>query len=155
MPKSKAELPQATITETTQSVKVIADPQQVDLGLNGHLWHDGKQILVYKGYQDGTAVAAQVYHRLSQETDLNKKPFTFSKHRRGLVHSDPVWKSPKKVSGLELLDYLARWFIPCQLLTNANGQALVIVDEFPKLFAAQLMQPRYGALFADLFTWID
>ena len=146
---------QATVRETMQKVKVIDDPNAVDFGINGHLEHDGKQILVIKGHPDSTAVAAQFYYRLSQETDNNDHPFTFSRHRRGLIHTDPVWQSPAKVTGLDLLGYLGQWFIPCQLVTNANGPALLILDEFPRLFAAMLMQPRYTALFADLFTWID
>jgi hypothetical protein len=49
MPKVKSQLEpasyctQADITETTQRVKIITDPQQVELGLNGHLEHEGKR----------------------------------------------------------------------------------------------------------------
>ena len=151
---SNSEMPQATIAVARKTLQIINDPEQVQWGLNGHLWHEGKQILVVKG-GDTTGICGQVYFRFARETDSDGKPFTLSIKLHGLCHSDPIWHSRARITGELMLAYLNKFFCPCQLVTNSNGQALLLMDEIPKLFGAMIQQPRYLKIFANLFEAID
>lgn len=147
--------PQATVTEISTTLKVIKEAREIDAGLNGHLWCGDRQILVTRG-GDSTQSAFQVYNRFSVELDLSGQPFKYSVKFRGISHIDPVWHLPVNVNGERMAKYLSDWFIPTQLVSNASaGQALLLLDEFPKLYVAQLLQPRYSGLFRDLFTSLD
>ena len=164
MPKDKKSVtieplnsPQASVRETDQKIKVriIDDPKEVELGINGHLYYNERQILAVKGH-DAAITTSQVYFRFARELDPAGKPFQLSLKKRGITHTSPTWKQPAKITGAEMLDYLDRWFIPAQLVSNANGQALLLLDTgIPATFAGMVMQPRYLSMFADLFTAID
>lgn len=144
----------AIVTKTKQEISIIADPLQVEQGLDGLLEHEGRTILVCKG-GDTDKLIKQVYTKFANSKDVAGEPFRFSKRLRGLVHTDGIWDAPKKVSGSEFLNYLNSWFVPCQLLTNASGPALMILSETPPLFGAMCQQTRFSGAHAEMFSFID
>jgi hypothetical protein len=162
MPKLKSETvqartpvtPQAVVTTTKQEVLLIVDPLQVEQGLKGLLQLGGKTILVCRG-GDTSQVIRQVYSKFQSSKDARGEPFKFSRRLRGLVHHDKIWDAPRRVSGQEFLNYLNAWFVPCQLLSNPSGPALLILPEVPPLFGATAQQTRFSGSCAELFTFID
>jgi hypothetical protein len=152
MPKAK--LSEATVTVTKILQQIISDPVQVEQGLNGLLQYEGRTILVCKG-GDVTKIVNQVYSKFLNSKDATGEPFRFSIKARGLVHVDKIWHATKRVSGPEFLNYLSDWFIPCQLLSNVNGPALVILTEVPPLFGALCQQTRFSGAHAEIFPLID
>lgn len=152
MPKSVVE---AKVVERSKTLRLIDDPDQIQLALNGHLDHEGRRLLVVRG-GDSNAIAFQIYHRFSQEKGSQGESFRFSSKVRGLIHLDAIFHQPKRVSGSEFLEYLNRWFIPCELVNNASsGSAIVLLDEFYKFFVAHNLQGRLAGLFSDLFGRLD
>ena len=145
---------EAKIKQVNQLIRVIDDPAQVQLAVDGHLESEGRKILVTKGGNTMTA-SFQVYYHLSQQLDDSGAPFTWSYKLRGLCHVDPTWKQPARVSGQQFMDYVDKWFISCAIVENLNGKALQVLDGVPKLFAAILQQTRFFAPFADLFPSLD
>ena len=100
---------------------------------------------------------SRVYFRLATETDAAGEPlFKLSKKQRRLCHTSPVWGSPVRVSGAEMLAYLNRFFAPAQLVSGAVGEALLLMDEgIPITFVGLISQPRYLGIFADLFPAVS
>jgi hypothetical protein len=149
--------PQATVSEINVRQKVIKDAKEIDAGLFGHLWIGDRQVLVIRGSNDFTQVAFTCYNRFAQEVDISGAPFKYSSRYRGLSHVvDLTWRLPSKISGEQFSQYCRNWFTPCQMIsTTGVGQALLILDKFPPLSTAQLLQPRYSGLFRDLFESLD
>jgi hypothetical protein len=141
--KSAPENPQATVVTTRQEIKVVRDPKEVTLAVNGHLDYNGKRLLVVRGSPDSCATISQVYARFAHEKDDTGAAFRVSVRLHGLTHIDPTWKTVQRISGKAFLDYVGRWFCGAQMVTNSDGPALIILDEIPPLFGAQAQQGRY------------
>jgi hypothetical protein len=75
-------LAQATVVTTKQEVRLINDPGQVQLGLEGLLELDGKKILVCRG-GDVNKIVRQVYTKFLNSRDATGESFRFSKKARG------------------------------------------------------------------------
>ena len=148
---------EAEITETTQNVGLIRNPEQIEFALAGWLTHpDGRTILVTKGGNDANQTAYLIYDRFSRETDTRGNRFKFSLKRRGLINGDPVFNQPQRVGGDAFLAYLNSWFVACELLDNATmGKALILLPEFTKYFGALYQQGRFAALFHGMFENVE
>jgi hypothetical protein len=147
---------QATVTETVQKMRIINNEDQVDAGLVGLLHLNGKPVLAVRG-GESIGAASQVYIYVANLRDEHGEPvFKFSKKARGLVHKSATWGTWDRVTGAEMLAYLDRHFVPCQLVTNAStGRALGLLDATPIQFGGVIMQTRFSGIFAELFSWID
>jgi hypothetical protein len=146
---------QATVTHLRQEIRVISDKEEVQAGLDGHLTLDQQKILCVRGGST-PALIGQIYSEFARHLDHDGKPFYFSRKFRGMVHSDPLWKSIKKVDGQALAAYLLEWFVPVTKITNNDGDALVIVNELPVFFTALVLQSRnINQQISQLLDWID
>jgi hypothetical protein len=146
---------EATVQTLRQQISVISNKDEVRAAINGELMLGQKKVLCVKGGNTASMIG-QIYSEFARHQDSAGNPFYFSRRLRGLVHTDPIWNSVRKVDGSALADYLLKWFIPVEKVTNNDGDCLVIVDKLSTFFPALVLQSRnITNSIRDLLDWID
>jgi hypothetical protein len=146
----------ANVVSTVQKIplEVISDPKQVAAAETGELFVGTKPVLIVRNGNTET-MAAQVYQRFAKEVDTEGAPFEFSRKLKGLSHTDPLWKSRKRVSSSEMEEYIASFFQFAEKVSSPAGEVLILTDRLPKFFTALIQKGRYIGRYVDLFRFVD
>jgi hypothetical protein len=79
----------------------------------------GRRLLITRG-APAQAMTGYVYIEFSRRVDSNGVPFQFSRERRSLTETDPVFKQIVKLSPKRMEHYLGEWFQFAELI-SAGG----------------------------------
>jgi hypothetical protein len=143
-----------SITRNKQNIEAITDPAEVKLALDGVLDVNGKRILVTRG-APAQAMTGFVYTEFARRLDSNGLPFQFSRQRRSLVETDPVFKRIVKLSPKRMESFLGQWFQFGELISAGGKQVIVLTDKLPGMLAHLLGQSRFLAAVAPMFSFVD
>jgi hypothetical protein len=143
-----------SISRNAQNVATITDPVEVQLALNGLLTVNGHRVLVTRG-NDAMVTVGQVYTEFVKHTDQNGQPFRFSRERRSLVETEPIFKAVVRVTPAKMAEYIRKWFQLAELVQATSGRVLILTKELPKMITHLWAQGRFVANVAPMFEFID
>jgi hypothetical protein len=87
---------EAEVLRKTSHLHLITSQEQIDAAIRHELYHNQKEVLIYKGRPAAEAVR-QIYKEFSVRKDLTNSPFQLSHRERGIMMKDQ-WGEVSKVS---------------------------------------------------------
>jgi hypothetical protein len=145
---------EAEVLVKASHLHLITDSEQIAAAIRNELYHNKKQVLIYKGASTVEAVR-QIYKEFSVRKDMNNRPFQLSHAERGIMATDQ-WGEVVKVHPRDFRKYLAAFFSLAELTTYNGKPALVLAKELPLMMVPTFFQGRFAEpSMLEGFSWVD
>jgi hypothetical protein len=154
MKSKQKNIMQAEVLVKASHLHIITSQEQIDAAIRHELYHNQKQVLIYKGRPAVEAVRA-IFKEFSVRKDLTNRPFRLSHRDRGIYATD-AWGEVSKISPRDFCRFVSSWFSLAELTTYDGKPALVLAKELPSMMVPTFFQGRFvDATMLAPFQWID
>jgi hypothetical protein len=145
---------QADVLVKASHLHIITSQEQIDAAIRHELYHNHKEVLIYKG-RPTVETVRQIFKEFSVREDLTNRPFRLSHRERGIFATDG-WGEVSKIGPRDFCKFVSSWFSLAELTTYENKPALVLAKELPMMMVPTFFQGRFvdAAMLAP-FQWID
>jgi hypothetical protein len=132
---------EAEVLVRASHLHIITSAEQIEAAIRHELYHNQKEVLIYKGRPAVEAVRA-IFRAFSVKKDLTNHPFQLSRRERGIFARD-AWGEVSKLSPRDFCRFVSSWFSLADLTTFENRPALVLAKELPIMMVPTFFQGRF------------